>query len=131
MAVPDFSGPRGAPAPAAAPAPQTSAVGGVVFPSAAPAAEDRTNPAPLLGTSNRTGALAVMTGDGPAAVLPAGGPGLEPKLKLPVGSAGERTGGLPEARRGPVRAEAADAGVPDLTHLRGGHLVTPQQQGVV
>ena len=124
VAAPDFSGPRGAAAPATAPTPPTSAVGGVVIPNPAPAATntaDYPSPNPGATTSSRAVPLPAT------AVEPAGAPGSDP-TGLDQGS-----GSLAEGRKtGAAGAGGgADAGVPDQVLVRGGHLIAPQQRTVM
>lgn len=125
VAAPDFSGPRGAPAPATAPAPPTSAVGGVVFPSSAPAAIHTADyPSSEPGATASSPAVPTRA----SAVEPAGGPRLGPT------GLGQGSGSVAEGVRFGVAAGAgggADAGVPDQVLVRGGHLIAPQQRTVM
>ena len=126
MAAPDFSGPKGAAAPTTAPAPPTSAVGGVVFPGTAPAA---VNPAEYPGQSPYvivgSHAVPLPASAGRRAVGPAGGPGLGGK-GLGRGAGSDAEANMVGAAAGASGGQGADAGVPDQVLVRGGHLIAPQ-----
>jgi len=115
--APDFSGPPRAPAPAAAPAsaptPPLSAVGGVVFPSAAPAAiHPEANPSLPGMAVSAVSAPAARGHTAVSAVFP-----------------GTTEAGLASWPAAP-QAEAASTDFPKLVLVRGGHLVTPEDRGL-
>jgi len=113
--APDFSGPPRAPAPAAAPAsapaPPVSAVGGVVFPSAAPAAVHPEASPSLPGM----------------AMSAVSAPDARGHMAVSAFFPGTTEAGLASWPAAP-QAEAASTEFSKLVLVRGGHLVTPEDR---